>query len=158
MVQFRKCYILEDTIYDIEQIPIIDNTKYQIYYYLPLFMIEYQEYQQHQQCQHYYIILEYDISQYILDRYARMKHTKSYVQLPDDIIELVCNSLFGYRNLEFLNGIDSSRCSNILIKKYILDNKCMFAYYDTLKLVNNNAIVSEIHRYYSNEGYIYNLT
>jgi hypothetical protein len=64
MVQFRKCYILEDTIYDIEQIPIIDNTKYQIYYYLPLFMMEYQEYQQ---CQHYYIILEHDISQVILD-------------------------------------------------------------------------------------------
>ena len=29
----RKCYILEDTIYDIEKIPIIDSTKYQIYYY-----------------------------------------------------------------------------------------------------------------------------
>ena len=76
----HKCYILEDTIYDIEKIPIIDSTKYQMYYYYPLFMSEYQQYQQYQQ---YYIILEYDISQDILDRYARMKLSlERHIQLP----------------------------------------------------------------------------
>jgi len=154
--EYRKCYILEDTIYDIEKIPIIDSTKYQIYYYYPLFITEYQQDQQDQQ---YYIILEYDISQDILDRYARMKLSlERHIQLPTDIIELVCNQLFGYRNLEFLDGIDSSNHSNILIKKYILDNKCMFAFPDTFKLVKNNAILSKIHRYYSNYGYLDNLT
>ncbi len=150
MVQFRKCYIIDDTIYDIEQTLIIDNIKYKIYYYLPIFNIE-------QESNQYYIILEYDISHDILDRYFKIKDTILSIQLNNDIIELICNNLFGFNNLDFLNSYHPSNHINILINKYILNNKCMFAY-NTLKLTNNNTIISKIHKYYSALEYLDNPT
>ena len=151
---FRKCKILKDVVFDYDENPVINTSlnkeKSKIHYYMELFMTEYQQ---------YYIVLEYDLHQEILDRYARIKDTpENQVQLPNDILEVLCNELFGYHNLDFLDKYHSSNHLQYLIKQYILDGKCKFAFEDMyypshgINIVNDNCVITSIHNHYSQSG------
>jgi hypothetical protein len=155
-LKLQKCYILDNIVYD--EYSHCINEKINIlkpYYYMELFRTEYEKYS---------IILEYDINQNVLDTYNSLRQRqfikeKQEIQLSNDIIELLCNNLFGFYNLDFLEEYSyNNKIKNLLIK-YILDNKCIFgvvnSYYDLsndtreIKLINDSEIINEIINHYS---------
>lgn len=106
-------------------------------YYEELFMTD---------CEIYYIILDYNISDTILNSFLTfcdcnkmLSNTKS---LPDEIISRICYDMFGYYDLSFLNGINPKYQSRVLLLKYIIDRKCKFGYIDPYLLhINENITI-----------------
>lgn len=126
-IYFRKCYIQESRIINIEEddnMELPENIE-KYYYSAPIFMSDYTV---------FYIILDYDINQDIIDKYNDVKQSKSGIILSIDILELLSNKLFGYKNIDDIEHFGSDSKQRNLIIKHIIDNKCMYArcdiYYD----------------------------
>jgi hypothetical protein len=114
-------------------------------YYYKLFMTDYEQ---------YYICIDYEITETILEAYKN--YIRYNVSLPQDIIELISFNLFGYYNLDFLNKYDRKYHIIMLLKQYILDAKCLFAYIphfyiDNIRIVLNNKTLTNIYKHYSSE-------
>lgn len=123
-------------------------------YFTEIFMTEYDT---------FYIILDYEITQSILESFKIFYQNNNV--LPLDIVELISNNLFGYYTLTdilFNPSEQQAQQHKTLLKQYIIDRKCKFAvkanyYNDPVRILDNQNIydiglLEEIHKHYNNEA------
>ena len=72
----------------------------------------------------YYIITDYMVSQQDILNYRTFCEVNTI--LPNDILEVICLQMFGYRNISFLDTVDRKHWIRVLLMRYIIDGKCMF--------------------------------